>query len=257
MSNYEALEDVRATWEHWGKADPLWAILSEPSKQGNQWDLQQFMSTGEAEIADLFTRLSHLGLTPPTRRALDFGCGVGRISQALAGRFNRVDGVDISEAMLNLAQRFNRSDGRCSFHHNPASDLRLFADGSYSFVYSNITLQHIPPPLAMRYISEFVRVLAEDGLAVFQLPSHFESPVLRLRRQLGAATPRLHRLYRRIRHRGEPPPAPPYSMYWIHERMVRKHVRASGGEIVAVDRDHFAPPEWVSFRYYIRPGRAG
>jgi SAM-dependent methyltransferase len=251
-STPESLSANRATWEHWGKIDPLWAILSEPGKKDNGWDLQQFMETGEAEVSALLARLEQLGRVPSTDRALDFGCGVGRLSRALAARYERVDGVDISSAMLDLARQFNRFEGRCSYHHNVEPDLRLFADASFTFIYSNITLQHIPPRLAMGYISEFIRVLRDDGLAVFQLPSHFASPVLRLRRWLGTRTPALHRLYRKLWHRGQPPPVSPYPMYWIPLRRVRAHVCASGGEIVALDRDQSAPPEWVSFRYYVR-----
>ena len=248
----ESLSGLRATWEHWGKTDPLWAILSEHGKENNQWNLQQFLETGEAEISTLFRRLEQLGLTPPSDRALDFGCGVGRLSQALAGRFDRIDGVDISESMLEMARRLNRFERSCSYHHNAQPNLRLFADSAFTFIYSNITLQHIPPPLAMGYIAEFVRLIRDDGLVVFQLPSHFESPVLRLRRWLGSSAPALHRLYRRLWHGGQPPPASAYSMYSIPTRRVLSHVRASGAEVVALDRDHDAPPEWVSFRYYVR-----
>jgi SAM-dependent methyltransferase len=251
-SGAESLSGLQATWEHWGKTDPLWAILSEQGKENNQWNLQQFLERGEAEISALFLRLEQLGLTPTPERALDFGCGVGRLSQALAGRFDKVEGVDISASMLEMAQRLNHFGQRCSYHHNPQPDLRLFADSSFTFIYSNITLQHIPPPLAMGYITEFIRLMRDNSLAVFQLPSHFESPVLRLRRRLGSRAPALHQLYRKLWHGGEPPPASAYSMYSIPSRRVRWHISASGGKVVAMDRDHDAPPEWVSFRYYVR-----
>jgi ubiquinone/menaquinone biosynthesis C-methylase UbiE len=251
-SGPESLSGVQATWEHWGKTDPLWAILSKQGKENKRWDLAQFMKTGEVEISALFARLEQLGLTPPPDRALDFGCGVGRLSQPLTGHFHRVEGIDISTSMLEMARRLNRYVERCTYFHNPQPDLRLFEDAYFTFVYSNITLQHIPPPLAMGYISEFIRVMRHDGLAVFQLPSHFESPVLRLRRRLGASAPALHRLYRKVRHGGVPPAASPYPMYWIPLRRVRSHIRASGGEIVALDLDHSAPPEWVSYRYFVR-----
>jgi SAM-dependent methyltransferase len=251
-SGSESLSGLRATWEHWGKADPLWAILSEHGKENNRWNLDQFLETGEAEISAMFLRLEQLGLSPPLHRALDFGCGVGRLSQALAGRFDHVDGVDISASMLEMAQRLNRFEQRCSYHHNAQSDLALFADSSFTFIYSNITLQHMPPSLALGYISEFMRILRNDCLAVFQLPSHFESPVLRLRRWLGSKAPALHALYRNVWHGGEPPPPSPYSMYSILLRRVRSQVNASGGKVVALDRDHDAPPEWVSYRYYVR-----
>jgi SAM-dependent methyltransferase len=248
----ESLSSVRATWEHWGKTDPLWAILSDPGKENNQWDLQKFLETGENEISALFARLEHHALVPPTSRALDFGCGVGRLSQALAGRFEKVDGVDISSSMIERANSINRFNERCTYHHNPESDLRLFPDASFTFIYSNITLQHIPPPLAMGYISEFIRLMRSDGLAVFQLPSHFRSPALGFRRWLGSKAPALHRIYRRLSHGGAPPPASPYLMHWIPLRRIRSLVRAAGGTIAAVDRDHSAPPEWVSYRYYVR-----
>ncbi len=51
----------------------------------------------------------------PKRRALDFGCGVGRLTQALARHFNIVDGVDIAPSMIELANQFNRSGGRCRY----------------------------------------------------------------------------------------------------------------------------------------------
>jgi SAM-dependent methyltransferase len=250
-SGSESLSGLRATWEHWGKTDPLWAILSEQGKENNQWNLQQFLETGETEISALFLRLEQLGLTPPRDRALDFGCGVGRLSQALAGRFEAIDGVDISESMLEMARRLNRFEERCTYHHNAQPNLRLFADSSFTFIYSNITLQHIPPPLAIGYISEFIRILRDDGLAVFQLTSHFGSPVLRLRRWLGSSAA-LHQIYRKLWHGGAPPPASPYSMYSVPLNRVRSEVSASGGKVVALDRDHSAPPEWVSFRYYVR-----
>ena len=197
-----------------------------------------------AELCVIATSAQTLLVSPPQLTT--------RLSQALATRFDRVDGVDISRSMLDMAERLNRFEETCSYHHNPESDLRLFDDGSFTFVYSNITLQHIPPPLALGYISEFVRVIRNNGLAVFQLPSHFESPVLRLRRWLGATTPAAHKLYRNLRHRGAPPPRSPYPMYWIPLRRVRSHIRESGGKIVALDRDHSAPPEWVSYRYFVR-----
>ena len=252
MRDDESLTVLRDTWEHWGETDPLWAILSEPDKDGNRWDLGQFMATGEAEISAVFERLSQLGLAPPSRRALDFGCGVGRLSQALASRFARVDGVDISEAMLTTARRINRFGERCSYHHNIAPDLQSFARGTFSFLYSNITLQHMPPIYALGYVREFLRVLAPDGLAVFQIPSHFASPILRGRRWVSARSPALHRLYRALFHGDKAAPAPPYRMYSIARRRLEGAITRAGGQTCAVDRDHSAPPDWVSYRYFVR-----
>ena len=83
-------------WDHHATTDPLWAVLSFPDKSGGRWTLREFMKTGEREIALLFHRVAELQLTLPQRRALDFGCGVGRLTQALARRHQRVVGVWVS-----------------------------------------------------------------------------------------------------------------------------------------------------------------
>jgi SAM-dependent methyltransferase len=166
-------ERLRRTWEILGRDDPLWAVLSDPSKHNNQWDSAEFFRTGRQEIDTLFEGLRQRGLQPNSRRCLDFGCGVGRVSQALCAHFDSVDGVDIAQSMVDAANRYNRYGERCRYHVNTKDDLDLFGPESFDFVYSNIVLQHMETELAERYIAEFMRVLAPDGLAVFQVPSRF------------------------------------------------------------------------------------
>jgi len=163
---------LKRHWNRLGRRDPFWAVLTHSDKQDGGWDAGQFFGTGVEEIADVLRRATRLGLAVPRCRALDFGCGVGRITQALAGEFEQCDGVDISNSMLEAARRHNRHPGRCVYHLNIAPDLALFADGRFSFVYSTLVLQHMEPRYSKVYIRELVRVLASDGLLVFQLPSH-------------------------------------------------------------------------------------
>jgi len=92
------------------------------------------------------------------RRALDFGCGAGRLTQALARHVERVTGVDISERMVALARQ-HCSDERVCFVQNVRPDLKVFACRSFDLVYSRITLQHIAPRYTRRYLREFIRVL--------------------------------------------------------------------------------------------------
>ena len=73
------------------------------------------MKTGEREIALLFHRLAALQLPVPHGQALDFGCGVGRLTQALARRVARVVGADISPVMIDLARRLNRYPDRAEY----------------------------------------------------------------------------------------------------------------------------------------------
>jgi SAM-dependent methyltransferase len=159
-------------WERLARRDPYFAVLTDVDKRVDSRDIEQFYRTGSEEIAAVLRRAGELGLTVPPRRALDFGCGVGRLTHALADRFDRADGVDISASMLRIARQRCRRPDRCHFHRNGTSDLALFGDGDFSFAYSTLVLQHMEPPLIAGYVRELVRVLAADGLLVFQVPSH-------------------------------------------------------------------------------------
>lgn len=166
----------RQYWNRHAASDPLWAVCSFADKAGGRWDLQEFMQSGEREIALLFHRLGELGLTVRPGAALDFGCGVGRLSQALARRFDRVFGIDVSDGMVDLAARLNRYEDRVRYFVNTAPDLRHHEKSSVDFIYSNIVLQHMEPDDARVVLADFLRVLRPDGLLVCQLPSHKEAP---------------------------------------------------------------------------------
>ncbi len=165
------LRELQKHWDAFGATDPLWAILTAPGARGNRWDLDQFFGEGDRQIAAVLAGLDRLGVAVNRGRALDFGCGVGRLTQALAAHFERSDGVDIAPSMVEGARRLNRRGDRCAYHLNERDDLALFDDGAFDFVYSYVVLQHIRPEYSRRYIREFVRVLAPGGVAVFQLPA--------------------------------------------------------------------------------------
>jgi SAM-dependent methyltransferase len=150
----------------------MWSNLTGPQLGDRTWDPETFFATGRAEIDAALRRAKELGLVPRRRRrALDFGCGVGRLTQGLARHFDRVDGVDIAERMVREARRHDQTGGRCHYHVDTTGHLGRFADGSCDLVYSTLVLQHIEPVDALRYIAEMVRVLAPGGVLVFHVPS--------------------------------------------------------------------------------------
>jgi ubiquinone/menaquinone biosynthesis C-methylase UbiE len=166
------LAEVQKHWDALGRTDPLWAILTVPSKRYGGWDLAEFFASGRQEIAAVMREVEALGLpSDRRRRALDFGCGVGRLTQALCEHFEDCTGVDIAPSMVEQARRFNRHGDRCRYVLNPADDLKVFGDCEFDFVYSFIVLQHVEPKYIEAYLREFVRVLAPGGLICVQIPS--------------------------------------------------------------------------------------
>jgi SAM-dependent methyltransferase len=168
-----AIDRNKQAWDDLGDLDPFFAILSHPSQQYGRWDLEEFFRTGEEEVGRLMETAGRLGIPRQRREALDFGCGVGRLTRALTHHFEKCLGVDISNPMVERARELNADNPGCSFIINVTDDLRILPDGKFDLIYTNVVLQHVPDQRAIRsYIREFARVLATGGLLAFQLPSH-------------------------------------------------------------------------------------
>src|SRR5687767_3416731 len=106
---------TRTSWEDLGKLDPLWAILSDSAHQFSGWKVDEFFATGEEEIGGVLDAAARYSLPAHTRKALDFGCGVGRLTRALAIRFDHAVGVDISQPMIDRAREYNATRPNCTF----------------------------------------------------------------------------------------------------------------------------------------------
>jgi SAM-dependent methyltransferase len=205
----KSLSRVHSTWDHLGELDPMWAILTQPSKFGGRWTEQEFFASGQLEVDGLMAKLDRLLPHRSAGRALDFGCGIGRLSRALGAHYERVDGVDVAPSMIALANERNIAPERCEFHLNVAADLALFEDATFDLIYSNIVLQHIAPGLARSYLAEFARCARPDGVIVFQLPHRRLANAASIKRFILHGVYRVLpsaavRWYRRRKHRALP-----------------------------------------------------
>jgi ubiquinone/menaquinone biosynthesis C-methylase UbiE len=197
------LEDVAQHWNGLGEADPMWAILAEPDRKGQRWDADEFFLTGVVQIRTLMEQLNSIGATPQNSHALDFGCGMGRLTQALARYFESVSGVDIAPSMLELAEKHNHFGTKCKYYLNKSPDLSLFPNEQFDFICSFITLQHLEPKYSKVYLKEFARVLKPGGVAVFQVPAESkinENPARLFLKTHFPPVAWLYRRYRRMRH---------------------------------------------------------
>lgn len=164
--------DQQQTWEDLANFDAYWAILSDPSKKGGGWDPEEFFAQGESEVSEDLARAAEITDVPPSGKALDFGCGYGRLTRALAGKLGAGVGVDVSTEMIAGAQKLNAEIPELEFRVNDAADLAQFEDATFDIVYSKIVLQHVPDRAVIaNYIREFVRVAKPGGVLIFQLPS--------------------------------------------------------------------------------------
>lgn len=229
------LEQHQRDWDELATLDPLWAILSDPAMRFGRWDLEAFFRSGEQEVSAALGLAAEHGLPRRWDRAIDIGCGVGRITRALGTRFEAAVGVDISPVMVDQARVLNRDQPTCAFVVQGDSSLALFEDASADLVYSVQVLQHLPERNDIEeYIANFIRVLKSGGVAIFQVPTQI--PLrrrLQVRRRVYGSLRRLRvpekLLYSRLG-------LTPIRMNSLGDERVRAVVRrANGGVVAAVD----------------------
>ena len=225
-------------WDDLALVDPFWAVLAADDKRGGGWDPTEFFATGEADIEQTLATAAQLERPALRERALDFGCGVGRLTRALAGRFDEAIGVDVSERMLEHARRLNADKPNLTFANGerPPSD-------PFDLVVANLVLQHLPSKaLARVYIERLIEAARSDGLVVFQLPTK-----LRLARRL---QPR-RRLYKPLRNRVGPhrlhaAGLHPVRLIALPEADVRATVERAGAAVA-----HAEDAAGAGLRYYV------
>ncbi len=156
-------------------------------------DLERFWAGGP-EAVDLV--LGQLGDPPiaPTDTVLDLGCGIGRLTRALAARAGQVIGLDVSAEMLLQAHAFNPALHNVDWRLGDGTSLSGIDDAGIDAAFSLVVFQHIPDPeITLGYVSELGRVLRPGGWAALQLstdPAVHERTVPaadRLKARLGRA----------------------------------------------------------------------
>jgi len=225
-------------WDDLASVDPLWAVLAADAKRNGAWDLDEFFASGEAEVAAMLATAAQLGLPARRGRALDFGCGVGRLTRALARRFDQTVGVDISVEMIETARRLNAETPNVTFAtgHEPPAE-------AFDLVVGNLVLQHLPSKaLARVCMKRLIAATENDGLVVFQLPTHL--PLARRiqpRRRLYAAL-RGHVSAQRLHDAG----LHPVRMLALPEQDVRATVEQAHATIA-----HTESVGAAGLRYYV------
>lgn len=233
------------------------AILTRASRDP-RWTREEFFETGRGDVRALMADAGRLRPALQTHRALDFGCGIGRLTSALAEYFDEVVGIDIAESMIAAARAQHASLTRCRFELNVRTDLRQFPSERFDFVLAWIVLQHMPPPLMRRYLQEFLRVLAPGGLLVFQLPAEVEdsqkafcdAPVVGPGMKQRLPRP-LIRAYRWMKYQIYRQFVPHMEMYGLARAQVVELVARGGGQVLDVRPDQSHGPATPGYSYWV------
>jgi SAM-dependent methyltransferase len=164
-------------WEIYGQQDPYYGVYTRPKFLGRLSPelKREFMETGELYVSSTINKSVSLFGEMNNGRALDFGCGVGRLAVPLSRRFNEVVGVDISKSMLAEAA-INCSEG--SVNNLSFTQSLDEVRGTFDFVNSYIVLQHIPVYRGMKIIAGLLDRVAPSGRAVLHVSLRRDYSVL-------------------------------------------------------------------------------
>lgn len=158
--------DAKVFWDERAREDAFYFVDSRLTYGAP--DVERFWRDGET---DLDTLLSLLGVAVgPADVVVDIGCGLGRLTRALAGRVREVHALDVSPQMLARARDLNGHLGNVRWHEGDGERLTGVPDGAATACVSHVVFQHIPDPrVTMGYVREMGRVLSPGGWAGFQV----------------------------------------------------------------------------------------
>jgi len=179
----------QAYWARQGSQNPWWAVDTK-FPQGRDYPIEEqlkFYNGGVTTLSEMLPKAQALGLLKEDwikgATALDFGCGLGRMSNALASAgFHKVKCLDQAQTFLDAGKEaLTKLAGqgvvvadvvnRVEFVKSAPDLLCVQPPGSIDFVHSVITLQHMKPMLQVSYVEQLCDVLRSGGAGYFQIPT--------------------------------------------------------------------------------------
>jgi len=158
---------MRADWNERAKEDPYYYVAFGRRGQGDD----EFFATAADVVRALEVELRRL--PPGDRRglkALEIGCGPGRLMRPMSWNFGEIHGVDVSDEMIKLAVQKLKSVPNAFPVHTDGTNLKRYANETFDYVYSYAVFQHIPRrEVVFSYLAEARRVLKPGGILRCQI----------------------------------------------------------------------------------------
>jgi ubiquinone/menaquinone biosynthesis C-methylase UbiE len=158
------LETNRRFWDEKAQENPYWYVSSYgPYEERN---LADFWNSGSLIWRDLKRALPYQ--PAPADVVVEIGCGVGRLTRAMAPEVGRIHALDLSAEMLARAQALGLDN--VSFHQSDGQSLTGLPDNHADLVLAYCVFQHLPSERVLgAYLREMVRVARPGGLIAFTL----------------------------------------------------------------------------------------
>lgn len=151
------MRDTDSDWADIARSEPYYGVITDPANlRGNLTPeaLERFWESGRQDMQwQLDLLKAHYGEFLP-RVALDFGCGVGRLTRVMSTIAETVYGIDVAPAMLEIARQDAPSN---VVYTQEIPDVEL------DWINSIIVFQHIHPDRGAQIIADLVSRLRRGG----------------------------------------------------------------------------------------------
>jgi len=163
------LDKMRQDWDERARENARFYVNTERT----DWTDEEFFESGRRTVREeILTDMINIcqGKDPKQMKAIEIGCGAGRVTRALAEIFGEVHGVDVSGEMVELAREALRGMPNAHVYQNNGMDLGVIPPGEYDFAFSSIVFQHIPSrEIIESYVQDLHRLLKPGALFKFQV----------------------------------------------------------------------------------------
>jgi SAM-dependent methyltransferase len=120
----------------------------------------------EAATREIVEVLERWGSLAPKKRALDIGCGIGRMEEALSPKLGEIHAIDVSEKMIAAARRRCKGLRNVVLSTCSGLDLRGLPDEWFDLVFAVDSFPYLVQsgmPLVATHFAEAARVLRPKG----------------------------------------------------------------------------------------------
>jgi len=155
-------------WEAWGQKDPYFGVITNQKFRRTELTKEtkaEFFESGRLH-AEYVMQMIHQYIDPAfqAQKALDFGCGVGRLIVPLAKMVTSVVGADVSPSMLLEAEKNCVEADLQNVRLVQSDDALSVLDERFDFIHSFIVFQHIPPQRGREIFAALLARLDAGGV---------------------------------------------------------------------------------------------
>jgi len=165
-------QNTDKSWEEFGKENPYYWVTTIDEYVDEKWNEEtqkKFFEDSTKYIHNILEIIhKHIDPNFSPKNALDFGCGVGRVTIPLSKMSKKVVGTDVSSTMLKEAEKLSTHEKTENTTFVKGDDELSKITDTFNFVHSIYVFQHIPFKRGKKILDRILSSLEPDGVGVLQ-----------------------------------------------------------------------------------------